>query len=52
MGFILGMKEMVYMSQAVDLVKQYGATFARLPARMAKTPIRQLWMIAMLFWRI
>ena len=25
-GYILGMKEMVYMSRAVDLVKQYGVT--------------------------
>ena len=25
-GFITGMKEMVYMSRAADLVKQYGVT--------------------------
>ena len=25
-GYILGMKEMVYMSRAVDLVKKYGVT--------------------------
>lgn len=52
-GYIAGMKEMVHMSRAVDLVKKHGAVVFSLATEwLSRLRIRRHWMTAMMHFCI